>query len=412
MEDNNTNAPEEIVEDGVVENTPIEDPGVHVPDLNAEPAKPVEDPGVYVPDGSSKPVEDPGVYVPDGKDADLPPTQEPVIEFTQDTPVAKLIIHDDGEITFNDKTATNDQLESYFDYSTYSDSKEASMVEGIFKSNNVTINGVTYKAELNQNGEMISADGKTLLTKDQIKKYLGEKGYEALVCKATKDVEVKDKQVIIKDRKEKVKIDLSGQGYTQIDPEDGKEEDKDKDKEQEEEKPTTPPVGVAPGGGSHGGSSGGGGSYSGGSSSGGGSYSGGSSSDSSGTSSGSSSSKEPEQEQAKEDPNPYGFKAKQSGNDIIVVEFEQLGAIRDELQTQKANLSSVTESYQGTVNGLSGNNDAWDGVDKEAYISQKKGYATNIAEVSNTLTAFVDYLDTCLTNYEQLEKKLAAKEIS
>lgn len=387
MEDNNTNAPEEIVEDGVVENTPIEDPGVHVPDLNAEPGKPVEDPGVYV---------------PDGKEADLPPTQEPVIEFTQDTPVAELIIHDDGELTFNDTTATNDQLESYFDYSTYSDSKEASMVEGIFKSNNVTINGVTYKAELNQYGEMISADGKTLLTKDQIKKYLGEKGYEALVCKATKDVEIQDNKVTIKDRKEKVKIDLSGKGYT--DPEEGKEDEK--------EKPTTPPVGVTSGGGSHGGSSGGGGSYSGGSSSGGGSYSGESSSDSSGTSSDSSSSKEPEQEQAKEDPNPYGFKAKQSGNDIIVVEFEQLGAIRDELQTQKANLSSITESYQGTVDGLSGNNDAWDGVDKEAYITQKKGYATSISEVSNTLTAFVDYLDTCLTNYEELEKRLAAKEIS
>lgn len=304
-------------------------------------------------------------------------------------------IAEDGTISIDGKVATNEQLENYFDYTKYSDKNAAKMVEGIFKSDTVTINGVTYKAELNENGEMVSTDGTKKLTQEEIKSYFGDKGYEALVCKTTKDVSVdEDGKISIKDREEKVKIRIS-QPSDKITPNaamnNSSSKDKVKDSVQAKIKSPTK-------GGSSGGSGGGGGGYSGG---GGGGYSGGGGNSGSGSSSGSGGSDSANPEEVEE-----------AGTPIIMVEFGQLEGIRDEIQTLKTQLKGVCDDYGNTINGLSGNGDAWTGVDKDAYISQKKGYVTNIGQVSATLDQFASYLDTCVNNYKELESKLAAKEIS
>ncbi len=303
-------------------------------------------------------------------------------------------ISENGTISIDGKVATNEQLEEYFDYTKYSDKNAAKMVEGIFKSDTVTINGVTYKAELNANGEMVSIDGTKKLTQEEIKSYFGDKGYEALVCKTTKDVSIdEDGKISIKDRDKPFKIRIS-QPSDKITPNAAmnNSSSKDKVKDSVQAKIKSPTEGGSSGGGGGGGYSGGGGSYSGG----GGSFSGG------GANSGSTGGSEKPSEEAVEE----------AGTPIIMVEFGQLEGIRDEIQTLKAQLKGVCDDYGNTINGLSGNGDAWTGVDKDAYISQKKGYVTNIGQVSATLDQFASYLDTCVNNYKELESKLAAKEIS
>ena len=304
-------------------------------------------------------------------------------------------ISENGTISIDGKVATNEQLEEYFDYTKYSDKNAAKMVEGIFKSDTVTINGVTYKAELNENGEMVSTNGTKKLTQEEIKSYFGEKGYEALVCKTTKDVSIDENgKISIKDREEEVKIRIS-QPSDKITPNvamnNSSSKDKVKDSIQSKIKSPTKGVGSSGGGGGGGYSGGGGGGYSGG----GGSSGGGSN----GGSNGGSDSANPDE-------------VEEAGTPVIMVEFGQLEGIRDEIQTLKTQLKGVCDDYGNTINGLSGNGDAWTGVDKDAYISQKKGYVTNIGQVSATLDQFASYLDTCVNNYKELESKLAAKEIS
>jgi len=295
-------------------------------------------------------------------------------------------IASDGSITVDGKPATNEQLEEYFDYTKYTDKQSARMVEGLLKSDTVTINGVSYKAELNQNGEMVSTDGTKRLTQEEIKGYFGEKGYEALVCKTTKDVTVDENgKIKIQDREEQIKLNIAepvfdtNKSNTATNTQAREKSDTDKIKA-----PSTT-----------GASSGGGGGYSGG---GGGGYSGGSSGGGGLSSSGADS---PNEEEV-EDP----------GTPVIMVEFGQLEAIRDQLQTLKGQLSGVCGDYGSTIDGLSGNSSAWSGSDKDTYVSQKKGYVGNIGQVSSTLDAFVGYLDTCVNNYKELEAKLAAKQIS
>ena len=306
---------------------------------------------------------------------------------TRTNTAQELKIASDGSITIDGKPATNEQLEDYFDYTKYSDKNAAKMVEGLLKSDTVTINGVAYKAELNENGEMVSTDGTRRLTQEEIKGYFGEKGYEALVCKTTKDVTVdEDGKIRIKDREEQIKLKIA-------DPVVNTNTSNTSNTATKDNKKTNTDNIKSPSGGS---SSGGGGGYSGG----GGGYSGGGGSSGGGglTSGGADS---PSEEEV-EDP----------GTPVIMVEFGQLEAIRDELQTLKGQLSGVCDDYGTTITGLSGNGSAWSGSDKDAYVSQKKGYVTNIGQVSSTLDSFVGYLDTCVNNYKELEAKLAAKQIS
>ena len=303
-------------------------------------------------------------------------------------------IAEDGTISIDGKVATNEQLEKYFDYTNYSDKNAAKMVEGIFKSDTVTINGVTYKAELNANGEMVSVDGTKKLTQEEIKSYFGDKGYEALVCKTTKDVSIDENgKLSIKDREEPFKIRIS-QPSDKITPNVAMNNSSSKDKVKDSIQPKikSPTKGGSSGGGGGGGYSGGGG----------GGYSGGGGSSGGGSNGGSNG--------GSDTPNPE--EVEEAGTPIIMVEFGQLEGIRDEIQTLKTQLKGVCDDYGNTINGLSGNGDAWTGVDKDAYISQKKGYVTNIGQVSATLDQFASYLDTCVNNYKELESKLAAKEIS
>ena len=310
----------------------------------------------------------------------------------------------DGTLSINGQVASNESLESYFDYSNYSDKEAAKMVEGIFNSDTVTINGVTYKVELNENGEMVSLDGTKRLTQEELRSYFGDKGYEALVCKTTKDVTIDENgKITIKDREEKVKITIQEQAIDAV-------SNVSNNSSINNTKSNTPkskqakisdkasglsyPVGGYSGGGG-GGYSGGGGGYS---SGGGGGHSGGSSSGGSNSNGNKSKTEDKEVEEA--------------GTPVIMVDFAKLGQIRDDIQQLKTKLSEVCDDYNGTINGLAGDGSAWSGVDKDEYISQKKGYATNIGQVSTTLNSFAEYLDTCYNNYEQLESKLAAKEIS
>ena len=298
---------------------------------------------------------------------------------------ASINIESNGSITVDNKAATNEQLESYFDYTKYTDKKDAQMVEGILKSDTVTINGVTYNAELNKNGEMVSTDGTKRLTQEEIKGYFGEKGYEALVCKTTKDVTIdKDGKISIKDRAEQVILNIpQSTTSSNLSTETNTPEKTEQEKIKDPSSIAAPSTGGYSGGG--GGYSGGGGGHSGGGSSG-GSYSGGD---------------KPNEEEV-EDP----------GTPVIMVEFGQLEAIRDELQTLKGQLNGVSDDYGSTINSFSGDSSAWGGIDKDAYVSQKKGYATNMGQVSSTLSAFVSYLDTCVNNYKELEAKLSSKQIS
>lgn len=299
-------------------------------------------------------------------------------------------IESDGTMTIDGKVATNEQLEEYFDYTKYSNQQSAKMVEGLLKSDTVTINGVAYKAELNLNGEMESKDGTSRLTQEEIKSYFGDKGYEALVCKTTKNVTVDENgKIKIADREEQIKLKIAEPVVDTNTSNTASNTTKTDDKKSDTDKIKSPSSGGRSGGHSGGGGySGGGGSYSGGGNSSGGSLSSGGG--------------ETPKEEEVEDP----------GTPIIMVEFGQLEAIRDELQTLKGQLSGVTDDYGSTINGLSGNSSAWSGADKDKYVSQKKGYVTNIGEVSSTLDAFVGYLDTCVNNYKELEAKLAAKQIS
>lgn len=322
-------------------------------------------------------------------------TTTPTASNTSTNQQPQMKIKADGKMEYDGQVMTNEKLQEYFDYNSYTNETDKKMVEGIFSSNNVTINGVTYKAELNENGEMVSVDGKSVLKKEEIKAYLGDKGYEALVCKSTKDVKIEDGKIIITDRAEEVKINI------EEDKEEEKEEEKTSNNSSEEtekedvfKKASSSKSSGYSGGGGGGGYSGGGGGYSGG----GGGYSGGGG--------GSSSSG------SIEEPNPYGFKTGTKGNSVIKVEFEQLSSIRDELSALRGQVGTISDDYSNTINGLGGNGDAWSGVDKEKYISQKKGYATNMGEIDSVLNEFVSYLDTCLTNYQQLESELAAKQIS
>ena len=307
-------------------------------------------------------------------------------------------ITSNGTMLIDGKVATNEDLQNYFDYTKYSDTYTSKMVEGIFKSDTVTINGVTYKAELNSNGEMVSTDGSSRLTREEIEGYFGKKGYEALVCKTTKDISVDENgNVSIKDRDIKNYITIPSQpidllntsNNTSSDAETKPATGSNSDIQGRINDPLTAALTPAAGGG--GGGYGGGG--------GGGSYGGGGGGGSSGGGSGGSSS-------------PDAGEVEQAGTPIIMVEFDKLSAIRDDLTSLKSQLSGVCDDYNGTVNGLSSNNDAWNGVDKDKYISQKKKYASNINQVSKTLDSFVGYLDTCVGNYQKLESELASIQIS
>ena len=371
------------------------------------------------------------VEQPTTTDADNPKTETPSQEITttatasegtisntaatsanvRTNTVPEMKIATDGTMSIDGKVATNEDLQNYFDYTKYDDKKVAGMVEGIFKSDTVTINGTTFKAELDANGEMVSVDGTKRLTQEEIRKYFGDKGYEALVCKSTKDVEVDENgNIIIKDRKEKVNIKLSepysssannssinaannaSSNTATNDAKKTSEKEKDKDKQARISSPT----GGSSGGGGH--SSGGGGGYSGG----GGNYSGGNSSggNSSGGNSGS------KKGDGKTD------EVEKASTPVIMVDFGQLESISGSLKSLGGQLNTVCDDYSGTIGGLSNDGSAWSGVDKDAYISQKKGYTSNISDVSSTLNEFAGYLETCLNNYQQLESKLAAKQIS
>lgn len=302
-------------------------------------------------------------------------------------------ISENGTMSIDGKVATNEDLQKYFDYTKYKDKEAARMVEGIFKSDTVTINGITYKAELNANGEMVSVDGTKRLTQEEIRSYFGDKGYEALVCKTTKDVTIdEDGKIKIADREKPFKIHIEQLSDTTSNNMTNTADSRTNtatNGSNVQARISDPRSGGSSGGGGGGGySGGGGGSYSGG----GGTNSG---TDTTGTTG------KPDAEEVEE-----------AGTPVIMVDFGTLGSIRDSLQTLKGQLSGVCDDYGGTINGLSGNGSAWSGVDKDAYISQKKGYVSNIGEVSSTLDSFVSYLDTCIDNYEQLESNLAAKQIS
>ncbi len=319
------------------------------------------------------------------------PTEETTVSNTATGPNmrvtadSKMEIASDGTISIDGHEATNEQLQEYFDYTKYSDKNAARMVEGIFKSDTVTINGVTFNAELNENGEMVSIDGTKKLTQEEIKSYFGEKGYEALVCKTTKDISIDENGTInIKDREEKVRITIA-QPPLDTTPNAAANNSSSQEGGSVQDKLKDPTAGVGATGGS-GGYSGGGGGYSGGG--GGGGYSDGGSS-------------KPDDEEIEE-----------AGTPVIMVEFGKIEAIRDDILALKAQLKGVCDDYGNTINGLSSNGTAWSGVDKDAYIQQKKGYVTNIGQVSTTLDQFASYLDTCVNNYKQLESELAAKEIS
>ena len=312
------------------------------------------------------------------------PTEETTVSNTATgpnmrvTPDSKMEIASDGTISIDGHEATNEQLQEYFDYTKYSDKNAARMVEGIFKSDTVTINGVTFNAELNENGEMVSIDGTKKLTQEEIKSYFGEKGYEALVCKTTKDISIDENGTIsIKDRAEKVRITIA-QPPLDTTPNAAANNSSSQEGGSVQDKLKDPTAGVGATGGSGGYSGGGGG----------GGYSGGGSS-------------KPDDEEIEE-----------AGTPVIMVEFGKIEAIRDDILALKAQLKTVCDDYGSTINGLSSNGSAWSGVDKDAYIQQKKGYVTNIGQVSTTLDQFASYLDTCVNNYKQLESELASKEIS
>ena len=261
-------------------------------------------------------------------------------------------IESDGTMTIDGKVATNEQLEEYFDYTKYSDQQSAKMVEGLLKSDTVTINGVAYKAELNQNGEMESKDGTSRLTQEEIKGYFGDKGYEALVCKTTKNVTVDENgKIKIEDREEQVKLNIA-EPVVNTNTSNSANTSNQAQQEQAKEKSDTDQI-TSPSSGGH----------SGGSSSGGSLSSGGADS--------------PNEEEV-EDP----------GTPIIMVEFGQLEAIRDELQTLKGQLTGVTDDYGSTINGLSGNSSAWSGADKDKYV-----YIENVSSLKVKIK-YVITLDT------------------
>ncbi len=320
-------------------------------------------------------------------------TTAPNSRITSD---AKATIAEDGTISVNGAVATNQDLQEYFDYTKYDDSTSARMVEGVFKSDTIVINGVSYKAELNANGEMVSVGGTSKLTQEEIRSYLGDKGYEALVCKTTKDVSIDENgKITIKDRDAKVNIKIAQPNYdfgiSNNSAANSATDAKDTNKASLQAKIKDPKdLGLKSGrsgGGGGGGRSGGGG---GGASGGGGGASGGGVSGNP----------------------PKGDEATPAGTPVIKVDFAQLDSIRNDLSSLKDNLNTICEDYSGTISALASNGDAWSGMDKDAYISQKKGYASNIGEVSKTLNEFVSYFDTSLQNYEKTEAELAAKEIS
>ena len=293
----------------------------------------------------------------------------------------------DGTMSIDGKVATNEELQRYFDYTKYTDKESARMVEGIFKSNTVTINGVIYKAELNKNGEMESLGGTRRLTQEEIRSYFGDKGYEALVCKTTKDVSIgADGKIEIKDRAVKVDITIAEPYSSNTNMTNNAATSTTNGTQSRISDPKSKKSKSSAGGVGGGYSGGGGGGYSGGSS---GSGSGG------GTNSGVDTGE-----------------IEEAGTPVIMVDFASLESIRDEIGTLKTQLDEVCQEYGGTINTLSGDSSAWSGPDKDAYVTQKKGYVTNIEQVSSTLNEFYNYLDTCYNNYQTLESELAAKEIS
>ena len=81
-------------------------------------------------------------------------------------------ISENGTMSIDGKVATNEELQNYFDYTKYEDKEAARMVEGIFKSDTVTINGVTYDVPGIKIGDGLAYGIDLPFVGDDVKEYI------------------------------------------------------------------------------------------------------------------------------------------------------------------------------------------------------------------------------------------------
>lgn len=302
-------------------------------------------------------------------------TSEEMVDVNK-TVEKKLSVKTDGSIFIDNKLATNEELESYLDYTKYSDKKTARLVEMMLKNDKININGVIFEAKLTEDGQLVSIDGTKKYNQEEILKYLGKKVYVALLCKTVKNVSVnEDGTIRINDKDEIINIKLSSQ-INDVFMYNQSEIDLRKEKKLEESIINeVVPTASSPNGLYN--------SYIGGyPSSGYSGYSGKTGTTKQGT-------------------------VADSCSTIIKVEFGKLTSISEEMSSLSKELSGVCDDYKDTITSLANNNSAWEGIDKDVYIDQKQGYSTNFGDISKTLGEFAKYLNECVEDYTKLENELS-----
>lgn len=332
-----------------------------------------------------------------------------------------LVLSKTGIFSIDNKVLTNEQLCTVFDYTKFDNKSASKVVETIFKHEKVMINKEVYNTTLDSNGSLVSVDGKTTLNREKIEKVIGPTGYDALVCKTTKDIDITDKGLLITDKEEKVEISIPPSESDNI-----KEIDKS-DKDNKENSQTSSPstsTTSTPSSSNTGGSSSSGNI---GSSIGGavatGTIIGNNKSTSSkpksssnypktvSSSNSSSSTSSSTKARLISDGDIAPFTTSIGNNKTILVEFDGLDSAITKLNELKGNLNTIASNFSKQINSIS-SSDAWLGPDKDLYVSQKSSYASNLSEIVSTLDSFVSLLQTYKENYLSLESVLASKTIS
>ncbi len=305
--------------------------------------------------------------------------------------LSNITLNDNGTFSFNNKELSNEELTEIFDYTNISDESKRKIIEGIFKSKTVTINGVKYPTKLNENGALVSKDGKTTLKKSKLKKLFGEEGYKALVLKTTKKVTITDNGLKVTDKEKAVKLDLSKKEH--LDSTSTKEKKKSNKKKVTSN--YTPTMAYVPSS----------------------SYTPSNSTATTPTYTANSgydsynSSENYGENTTTDNDNSFTFKTQIGNGDVILVDFDALLNELDNLKNLKGKLTNVVTSYTTTINNIA-TSTSWSGDDKDYFVTQKKSYSNNLSDFETILEEFITALDNYYQNYTKLENELASKTIS
>ncbi len=334
-------------------------------------------------------------------------------ETTETIPNIKdIIINNDGSFSYNNKKLLNNQLQQIFDYTKYDNGVLKTRVEGIFTHDVFKIGNITYPTTLNKNGDLVSVDGKNIITHKELEKIMGP-SYKALLCKTTKNITITpENKIIINDKVKKSLLDLTEKSKKNQITNTAtnnkakkivKEDEKNQATKSHNKTTVTPsisPISTAlpP------------------------SQATTISTNTQETTQSSTASNNKEEAQKTSTPNSSSstssvstnlmeFTTTTGNNEIISVDFDGLNNIIDDLKKKKAQLSTICENYQSQITSLSTSN-VWEGADKDYFITQKNTYALNLEDLVSTFLTFIECLETYQENYTNLENTLSAKTIS